>query len=184
MNLNFTPFPTLYTERLQLRKLKMSDAAAMFAMRSHPTAHQYLEKAPPKNITEVEEKIKEINQVMENNGWVFWVISLKNQSNLIGTIGLWNVSIAEEKADLGYEMHHDYQRKGLMQEALVAVLKYGFEQMECEKIEAMTHQDNLNSTKLLRRNNFTIKNVAEADKTDWPKQNELFSLSKEKFFYP
>lgn len=181
MNLNFTTFPILHTNHLELRPLKMSDAAAMFAMRSHPSAHQYLEKAPPKDLTEIEEKIEQIHQGMAINKWIFWVISLKNQADLIGTIGLWNISIADETADLGYEMSHSFQQKGFMQEALTTVLKYGFEQMNCAAIEAVTHQDNVNSVKLLRRNKFIKKGITAERKTDWPKDNELFSLSKIQF---
>ena len=54
----------------------------------------------------------------------------------------------------GYALHPDQQGKGLMQEAMTAVLEYGFKIMKLHSIEANVNPNNLSSIKLLVRNNF------------------------------
>jgi ribosomal-protein-alanine N-acetyltransferase len=49
---------------------------------------------------------------------------------------------------------YDFQGKGIMQEAMSAVIKYGFEKMNLHSIEANVNPANESSIKLLERNDF------------------------------
>jgi len=50
LELNFTPFPELRTQRLLLRKLESTDANEMFFLRSNKRVIQYLGREPAKTI--------------------------------------------------------------------------------------------------------------------------------------
>lgn len=184
MNLNFTPFPTLSTQRLRLRQLNSDDAEAMFAIRSHPIVHQYLPHFNPKSLMDIEQLLKELAEHLLKNNCVMWAITLKENSNLIGTTCLWNISKKEKKADIGYDLHPDFHHKGIMQEAITAVLKYGFETVEFDTIEAMTHRDNQASVQLLMKNNFEKVAATPDEMLDWPDDNQLFFLSKKRYSIP
>ncbi len=93
--------------------------------------------------------IDKILKGQQNNEWIFWVITLKESRQFIGTICLWNLSANENKAETGYTLHPNAQGKGYMKEALIAVIDYGFNTMRLKAIEAYTHQDNKKSTSLL-----------------------------------
>lgn len=58
LQLNFNSFPTLETERLILRVHTISDAKALFELRSNEKVMRYINKENPKNIEETEAKIK------------------------------------------------------------------------------------------------------------------------------
>ena len=58
------------------------------------------------------------------------------------------------RAEIGYLLHPDYQQKGIMDEALKAVIKYGFETMQLHSIEANVNPANAASMKLLEKNGF------------------------------
>ena len=48
LELNFTPFPVLSTERLQLREITADDANEIFFLRSDKEVLKYLDKEPTK----------------------------------------------------------------------------------------------------------------------------------------
>ena len=116
--LNFTPFPRLTTQRLLLRKLTIKDAKEIMILRSDEQVNKFLDRPKSGNITDAEKFIEKINNGIDNNQSIYWVITLTNSDALIGTICLWNISSESDNAEIGYELHPDFQGKGLMQEAI------------------------------------------------------------------
>lgn len=155
IQINFTPFPKLSTERLILRQIKAEDDKEMFDIRSDENVSKYIDRPIAKTICEAKQFINKINDGIDKNKWIQWGIALKNENKLIGTICLWNISEELSKAEVGYELLPHYQGKGIMNEALIKVIEYGFKHMKLDYIEAYTSPDNKSSIKLLKRNNFT-----------------------------
>lgn len=91
---------------------------------------------------------------MKNNESIIWAITQKEDSKLIGTICFWNIIKEHYRAEIGYSLLYDFQGKGIMQEAMSAVIKYGFEKMNLHSIEANVNPANESSIKLLERNDF------------------------------
>jgi ribosomal-protein-alanine N-acetyltransferase len=71
--------------------------------------------------------------------------ALCTNSSLIGTIGFWRVDASSYTAEIGYELHSDHWGKGIMSEALAAVVKFGFKTMQLHSIEANIDPRNLKS---------------------------------------
>jgi ribosomal-protein-alanine N-acetyltransferase len=156
LNLNFTAFPKLVTERLILRQLEAEDANEIFALRSSDEVNRFLDRPKAITIEEAKQFIYKINDGINKNERVYWAITLKNETKLIGTICYWNISKENDRAEVGYELHPRYQGKGIMQEALLKVIDFGFEQMRLKTITAVPSDDNIKSRKLLEKNNFKI----------------------------
>ena len=55
---------------------------------------------------------------------------------------------------MGYELHLDAWGKGYMNEALQAVLTYGFSNLGLNRVEADIHPDNVGSAKVVERLGF------------------------------
>ena len=168
-NINFPAFPTITTERLILRSLKDSDEQAIYSLRSNDITNKYLDRPKMKNINEAEEFITKINTGIKLNGWFYWVISLKENPELIGTICLWNFSDDKKTAEIGYELMLPFHGKGFANEALKSIIDYGFNKIGLDKIEAYTHKENVSSVRLLERNGFKLNadrhNEYNADNT-------------------
>lgn len=149
--LNFTPFPTLQTERLILRKITLEDAPALFELRSHGEVMQYLDREPFKTIEESRSFIEEkILKAQSANEGILWVIAFKEDPTLlIGTVGFWRMDKEHYRAETGYMLHPGHWRKGIMKEALMATIHYAFSQTEIHSIEANINPDNAPSAKLL-----------------------------------
>ena len=164
-----------FTERLILRTLTEQDSQDIFEIRSNPEINKFLQRNPPKNSFEALEFILNIKRNSANNEIVFWGISLQNNPKLIGTICLWKFSEDRKTAELGYELLPEYQGKGMMSEAVNFVLKFGFKDLNLDKIEAFTNRNNLNSIKLLEN----LKFIFDKDRRDemFP-ENLIFKLNR------
>lgn len=170
MNLTFSPFPTLQTERLILRKLSIDDAEEIFFLRSNDAVNKYLDRPKANDIDDAIAFINKVNIGVANDNWMYWAICFKDNPKLIGTICLWNFNEEENKAEVGYEIIPEYQQKGIAKEALSKIIEFGFDGLQLSKIEAYTHKENLSSKKLLEKFGF-VRDPHEESKIDFTIEN-------------
>ncbi len=155
------PFPNIITERLSLRQLKIEDENEIFVLRSDERVLKYLDIPIAKTIDDARNFIEKINNGIINNEWIYWGITLKNKTKLIGTICIWNISKDGLTADIGYVLHPDFQGRGIMREALIKVINYGFEIMKLKSIDADVDPNNFKSIKLLEKNGFLYNRISD-----------------------
>lgn len=152
---NFSPFPDLATSRLLLRQLTMDDAAAVLRLRSNKEVMQHINRPLAVTIADAERWISVIQENLNANGGITWCIALKEDpSQHIGTIGLWRIEKENHRAEIGYMLEPALQGKGIMYEALEAVVDYGFTILKLHSIEAQIDPLNLASAALLRKGGF------------------------------
>ena len=154
LNINFTPFPNLETQHLQLRRLVNDDFNEILALRSDNEIMQYIPRPLAKTKEDALEHIAIINSRIESNEGINWAITLKNDSKLIGIIGHYRLKPEHYRAEIGYMLLPEYHAKGIMTEAIKEVVKYGFEIMKLHSIEALIDPRNLASEKVLQKNGF------------------------------
>lgn len=154
MSFNFNNFPVLTSERLTLRKLKLIDVEAIFEIRTNKEINTFITRNVPKNLNDTIDFIKMVTNLVDENKGVFWVIESKKEKQVIGSIGLRHFEIADNYAEIGYELHPKHQQKGLMSEAMKIVLNYGIKKMNLKTIEAFTHKNNTASIALLKKHHF------------------------------
>lgn len=153
----FSPFPELTTDRLRLRRTLESDAEAIFFLRSDPAVNALVKRSAPKTIADALEFIRLRQIDTDNEKILYWSISLKDDPTMIGSICLWNFSEDKKLAETGYDLHTDFHQQGIMNEAMQAVVAYGFGPHELDIIEAFTQNDNIGSQKLLLKNDFVLE---------------------------
>lgn len=175
MNFSFDPFPVLQTSRLRLRDFSEEDYAQVFFLRSDKEVNKYIKRVHPKEIEEAIAFVDKVQSSMKKGENVNWAICKKEDLKMMGSICLWNFSSDHKTAEVGYDLHPDYQNMGYMNEALKAVLQYGFEELLLDHIKAFTHRSNESSKKLLKNNGFVI--VPDEKDVD-NKDNIILSLSK------
>jgi ribosomal-protein-alanine N-acetyltransferase len=159
LELNFTPFPELITERLQLRQLSAEDDKEILQLRSDDRVNQFLARDRNSTIYEARVFITKINKAISDNASMYWAITLKTDNKVIGTACLWNIQPENYRAEIGYELHPDFWGKGIMQEALPHVIGYAFETVHLHSIEADLHAGNIPSKKLLEKNGFVLEGL-------------------------
>jgi ribosomal-protein-alanine N-acetyltransferase len=162
--INFTPFPVLYSKRFTLRSLSINDDKEIFILRSDKQVIKYLGRQGAKSINDAREFIDKINAGIKNDEWIMWVIESKETATFIGTICLWNLSDDRTKADIGFEILPDHFGKGIMQEVIPIILKYGFNDMQLDVIEGEVDPENIKSIILMEKFGFEFyKNLENTD---------------------
>jgi ribosomal-protein-alanine N-acetyltransferase len=154
LTINFNPYPELSTSRLLLRKISFDDVNEVFFLRSDSTVMQYIDKAPAQSLDDACDFISKIHVLEQNGEGINWAITVKGDKTLIGNICLWNIQPEHHRAEVGYVLHPACWGKGIAQEAMTAVIDYGFRTMKLHSIEANVNPANTASIKLLERNNF------------------------------
>lgn len=162
-NRNFTPFPTLKTERLTLRQMTIDDEREIFTLRSDRDINKYLDRPISNSIEDARNFIIKINEHILNNVALYWAITSIDKK-LVGTICLYGFSDENASCEIGYELLTGFQGQGIMQEAVEKVIDYAFNTTKVQKIEAFLHKDNQSSVKLLNKLSF-IKSL-ETDQTN------------------
>ncbi len=154
LTINFDPFPILETSRLTLRQITKNDANEIFVLRSDTRVMKYILRPIAETLEDALQLIQIVADAETNNNGITWAITLKENGQLIGTIGYWQIKKEHYRAEIGYLLSPDFQRKGMMQEALTTVIHYGFAEMKLHTIEADVDPKNTPSISLLERNKF------------------------------
>ena len=154
---NFITFPEFNTCRLKLRQLKISDNEEIYEIRSDTDIAKYLDRPLCKSIEEADAFINKINNLITTNACFYWAVTLIDSDLLIGTICLWNFSDDNHSAEIGFELLKEWQGKGYMQESVSEVLEFGFTEIKLKQIIGEVDPGNIKSIKVLKKNNFILK---------------------------
>ncbi len=163
---NFSPFPQLLTERLILRKPDISDIFELVKLRSNDEVNKFIDRPSSINVTDAHQFLSKIDKGIKENELVYWAIVPREEFILVGTICLFNFSDNNEKAEIGYELHTDFHKRGFMQEALERVIDFGFQIMNLKFMEAYTHAENFPSQRMLEKNGFKPAGTSENKNKD------------------
>lgn len=154
LTFNLDPFPVLATDRLLLREINKDDAEEMFFLRSDDRVMRYIERPRTKTLAEAEEFIQKILDDQAKHDIVMWAISLKGTPKMIGSILYLRMKKEHFRSEIGYNLHPDFHRMGIMNEAIEAVLDYGFNVIKFHSVEADVNPENTASIKLLEKSGF------------------------------
>ena len=141
----------LITNRLHLRQLRESDNLQLAALRSDAQVNTYLERKSSCTIEEANAFIAARNSDIANGSAFYWAICLKNSPDLIGTICLFSFNNAQATAEIGYELLPDFQGQGFMHEALQAVIAFGYDALNLQKIVAYISANNQKSINAIQK---------------------------------
>lgn len=148
-------FPVLETERLLLREIGPADAAVLYEIHGDAEAMKWFGSDPLQDEAAALKLIELFAswRALGNPG-TRWGLQLKGQDNLIGTCGLFGWHRAWRRCTIGYELHPQYRGNGYMHEALRAVLPWGWDHMELNRVEAQIHPENADSLRSVEKLGF------------------------------
>ena len=152
---DFTTIPNLETDRLILRRIISSDTQDWLDILSDDTVTRYLVDIEQMDLAEITDIIEWTDTIINNKTGIRWAISLKPDDTLIGTCGFHVYNPTHQRAEIGYELSSNHWRKGIMREAVVAVLDFLFNTLEVNRVEADVTVGNEGSSGLLKNLGFT-----------------------------
>jgi ribosomal-protein-alanine N-acetyltransferase len=142
-------FPIIETDRLKLRAIISKDTEDIFSIFSSEEVTKYYGMYPMKDISEAEELIERFKNSFESSTSIRLGIELKDCNRVIGTCGFHNWNKRHFRAEIGYELNKEFWGQGFGKEAVLAVVMFGFNEMNLERIEAVVYPENKVSKNML-----------------------------------
>ncbi len=143
-------FAELFTSRLALRRFELNDVAKVVELAGEfEIADTTLRIPHPYQEKDAKEWIEQQYTWLNQNQSVTWAITINESADLIGAIGLMNYNEHFEHAEMGYWIGKPFWNKGFATEAAHAIIKYGFENLELNRIHAHHFSRNASSGTVL-----------------------------------
>jgi len=142
----------LETERLVLRRFVETDVGDMFSnWCNDPEVTKYLTWQPHGDIAVTREFTKTRMENYAKNDFYSWAMELKSTGQVIGTIAVVRQQEDIAMAEIGYAMGKAWWNRGYMSEALRAVVKFFFEEVGMNRIEARHDPRNPGSGRVMQK---------------------------------
>ncbi|MGN0143575.1 MAG: GNAT family N-acetyltransferase [Clostridium sp.] len=146
---------TLETDRLIMRKFKLSDGIHMYNnWASDENVTRYLSwpmhKAKSMSISYVKWLIKNYEKDDENTIYD-WAIELKEIGEPIGSISAVSINYDIESVQIGYCIGFKWWYKGIVSEAFKEVIRFFMEDVGVNRIEARCDSRNVNSSRVMEK---------------------------------
>ncbi len=158
----FSHIPTIKTDRLILRALKTSDTDDMFEYSSDPEVPKYLLWKPHPDIKYTKEQLNRIKIQYRIGKFYDWAIEVAEgefKGKMIGTCGFTSFDFLNNSAEVGYVLNRRFWGKGIVPEALDAVIAFGFDQLIVHRIEAKFIVGNDKSRHVMEKCGMTFEGV-------------------------
>jgi [ribosomal protein S5]-alanine N-acetyltransferase len=151
---DFEAFPILETPRLTLREIAPEDADAIFAIRGDFEVTRLNTGPAYPDVSHAAKLIKSLSECFHMKDEIRWGITRRGEDVVIGMVGYNFWARADSRAQVGYDLAHADWGQGIMPEALHAVIRFGWERMGLNRIEADCSADNAASIRVLEKVGF------------------------------
>lgn len=168
----------LHTERLHLRKMKISDSSSLFKIWSDPDVIKYMNICCFTNENQAKEMINLLDDLSQERKAIRFSIIKKESNEIIGSCGYNDLDFENGKAEIGYDIAKSFWGRGYATEAISSLIEHGFSSLKLNRIEARVDPRNVNSMKLLQKLNFTFEGTLRQYERVDEKFNDLSIYSK------
>ena len=162
------------TERLFMRQLTEDDAEFILKLMNSPSWLKYIGDRNVHTIEAAKKYLRDgsIKSYVEK-GFGFYLCTLKSDAKPIGVCGLIKRDTLED-VDIGFAFMADYEGCGYGYESASAVMGFVENELELDRLVAITSPDNQRSIVLLKKIGLTYEK-----RIDWEESDEellLFSI--------
>ncbi|HEU4741692.1 MAG TPA: GNAT family N-acetyltransferase [Meiothermus sp.] len=147
-------FPRLESPRLFLREIREGDAEAIYRIYTDPRVVRYHNLERLEGFEAALSFAAWMQSLYPEGRGVRWGIEVRRSRDLIGTIGYEYLDARQHGAELSYDLLPAYWGRGLMQEAVGAVLEYVRERTSLLYLEANAVLENRASLRVLEKAGF------------------------------
>lgn len=139
--------PEIITDRLRLRPLRLSDAKDIWTYTRNPSVLRYTSAETPRNLGDAKAHTRRL--VNKPEGAFTLAICLKDDPRVIGVI---EFGTRGEKGGADYSLAEEYWNRGIMTEAVKAVIDWGFRtHPELQTISSSAMPVNRGSTRVMEK---------------------------------
>ncbi|EEM05382.1 GNAT family N-acetyltransferase [Bacillus pseudomycoides] len=156
----FGDFPVLESVNLVLRKIEEVHLQELYSIYDNDRVFEYCGIIPKHNLQTVRKMIGHFDRDYHKKSRIKWGIFQKNQSDkLVGIIESMDFNQKVNMVSIGYFLAEDYWGKGIATESVRMVVKFLFEEVNVNRIQAEVMPVNEVSKKVLLKNGFIKEGV-------------------------
>lgn len=143
----------IFTERLLLREMNPECYLQVMGLSDADIKHFFGMQSDEELVKEKERY--QLGMTMSGRSFLYFHLVEKDSNLVIGWCGYHTWFPYHRRAEIGYVLNQDaYKGNGFMREAFPVILRFGFEQMNLHRIEALISPGNQPSLKLVERAGF------------------------------
>lgn len=181
----FGNFPVLESSNLILRKIEEEHLQDVYSIYDNDKVFEYCGIIPKHNLHTVSRMIGHFYRDYHKKSRIKWGIFQKNQCNkLVGIIESMDFNQKVNMVSIGYFLAEDYWGKGIATESVRMLVKFLFEEVNINRIQAEVMPANEISKKVLLKNGF-MKEGLLRQTTLWSGKGivdlEIYSILKEEY---
>jgi len=147
----------LQTERLYLRKMKLSDSPSLFKTWSDPDVTKFMNINCFTEENQAKDMIKLLDELSQDNKAIRFSIIKIESNEIVGSCGYDSLDFENAKAEIGFDIARAFWGKGYAPEAVDSLLNYAYSSLKLNRVEAKVEPENVNSIKVLQKLNFTLE---------------------------
>lgn len=147
-------FPILTTARLRLRAAASGDAAALGGLLSRAEVTRFSNLPDAPNMAQIDRFVRWMAKLQPTGSGCAWIIAEAASATAIGAIRFDRFDRTWRYGVVGSELHPEFWGRGLMTEALRAVVACGHEVFGLNRIKAWTLPSNPASDRVLEKAGF------------------------------
>jgi ribosomal-protein-alanine N-acetyltransferase len=147
----FADLPEVETERLKLIKATEDRAAELFDFSGSAEATRFMTWEANASVEQTAKAIRHMLDLYDRHEVAPWLILHKGQQRVIGMAGYNWWQPRHGRAEISYALAPAYWGQGFATEAARAVIRFGFERMALNRVEALVHPENIASRRVLMK---------------------------------
>jgi RimJ/RimL family protein N-acetyltransferase len=146
---------------IDLKLLEETDAESLAKYANDKEISQFTLLPSPYTIDNANWFIRESNKKYQEKQSCELAIYHKENSEVIGVIGLTKLNFSEKNAELGYWLAKPYHGKKIMTQAVDLMINYGFTVLNLNSIYAKVMEPNIPSANLLEKKGFMLEKILD-----------------------
>lgn len=147
----FSEVPALESERLAFRGFTNDDIEDIFEYASIPEVTKFLPWETHTTTDDTMEFLKVSKKMFEKKDNIDFAIVLKSENKVVGGISIRKWNDENRCADIGYVLSPKYWNRGIITEAIMRIIKFGFDKLNANRIEAHCDEKNIGSFKAMEK---------------------------------
>lgn len=149
----------LETERLLLKDYQLENLDNLFELKSCKEVWRYSTFIPLKEKDHARPLLEDIINTRNNGKYAFMALYKKDTKTFIGEAGIIENNPNANRCVVGYNLLPQYWNQGYATEITKQVIKYAFDVLGVERIEALALQNNIASCKVLEKCGFILEGI-------------------------
>ena len=146
--------PAIESQRTLLRQVTVDDLPPLLAVNGDADVTKFLPYETWRSLADAEAWFRRITEIQAGGTALQFVVECRQTRQVIGSCLLFRFEAGSARAELGYVLGQAHWGRGLMREALAALISCAFGTMAMRRLEAEIDPRNAASLRLIERLGF------------------------------